>query len=189
LRCSSGRSVRVAQRLVKPTRMTSIIGIEAIRMLNEGTFRLKTVDEIGEMPFGRHSRKILVEVTTCSIREPIRVKNIARKVGLSEKQASLSLDCMVNRKDQVFTKFKEPDLIRYGMQYQRLRAPPRTGWLNEALMDLTYAIEELGESYLALKLERLFGSYDKLPWSYVPLIKYNEQPIYAQMQLQALRRI
>ena len=169
--------------------MAPIIGVEAIRMLNEGTFRLKTRDELDRMQFGRHSRRILHEVSTSQMVEPLRVKHIARKAGLSEKQASLSLDCMVNRREQVFTKFKEPDLIRYGMQYRGLRAPPRTGWLDEALTDLTYAIEDLGESYLALKLERLFGKYDKLPWSYVPLIKYNEQPVYAQMQLQVLRRV
>ncbi|MCX6648384.1 MAG: hypothetical protein NTV61_03230 [Candidatus Bathyarchaeota archaeon] len=174
---------------MKQARMTPIIGVEAIRMLNEGTFKLKTRDELDEMQFGRHSRRILDEVTTTPMIEPLRVKHIARRAGLSEKQASLSLDCMVNRKDQVFTKFKEPDLIRYSIQYQRLQAPPRTGWLNEALTDLTYAIEDLGESYLALKMKGLFGSYDKLPWSYVPLIKYNEQPIYAQMQLQVLRRV
>jgi len=167
--------------------MASIIGIEAIRMLNEGTFNLKTVDELEKMPFGRHSRKIIDEVVTCSPREPVMVKNIARKVGLSEKQASLSLDCMVNRRDQIFTKFKEPDLIRYGMRYQHLEASPKTGWLNEALDDLTVAIDELGESYLATKLDRLFGSYNRLPWNYVPLIMHNEQPIYAQMQLQIMR--
>jgi hypothetical protein len=169
--------------------MAAIIGVEAIRMLNEGTFKLRTVGELGEMQFGRHSRRILDEVSTTPMIEPLKVKNIARKAGLSEKQASLSLDCMVNRRDQVFTKFKEPDLIRYGIQYQRLQVPNRTRWLNEAMTDLTYAIEDLGESYLAIKLEALFGSYNKLPWSYVPLIKYNEQPIYAQMQLQVLRRI
>jgi hypothetical protein len=169
--------------------MAPIIGVEAIRMLNEGTFKLKTIDELDEMQFGRHSRKILDEVVTCSPREPITVKNIARRADLSEKQASLSLDCMVNRKDQVFTKFKEPDLIRFGMQYQRLQSPPRVGWFNEALTDLTWAIEDLGESYLALKLEHLFSNYDKLPWSYVPLIEFNNQPIYATMQLQVLRRI
>jgi hypothetical protein len=75
------------------------------------------------------------------------------------------------------------------MHYQRLQAPPPTGWMNEALTDLTYAIEDLGESYLALKLDHLFGNYDKLPWSYVPLIKYNNQPIYAGMQLQVLRKV
>ena len=169
--------------------MAPIIGVEAIRMLNEGTFKLKTRDELEDMQFGRHSRKILYEVTTKPVIEPLSVKKIARQAGLSEKQASLSLDCMVNRRDQVFTKFKETDLINYGIQYQQLAAPPKTGWLNEALTDLTYAIDDLGESYLAMKMERLFGSYDKLPWNYVPLIKYNEQPIYAQMQLQVLRRI
>lgn len=169
--------------------MAPIIGVEAIRMLNEGTFKLRTRDELESMQFGRHSRKILNEVTTKPVIEPLGVKKIAREAGLSEKQASLSLDCMVNRRDQVFTKFKETDLINYGIQYQRLTAPPKMGWLNEAFMDLTYAIEELGESYLALKMERLFGSYDKLPWNYVPLIKYNEQPIYSQMQLQFIRRL
>ncbi len=168
--------------------MAPVIGVEAIRMLNEGTFNLKTRGELEDMQFGRHSRKIIEEVSIRPIVEPLTVKQIARQADLSEKQASLSLDCMVNRRDQIFTKFKEPDLIRFGVEYQRLRAPPKTGWLNEALTDLTYAIEDLGESYLALKMERLFGSYDKLPWSYVPLIKYNEQPIYSQMQLQMMKR-
>jgi len=175
--------------LVDPGRMAPVIGFEAIKMLNEGTFKLKTRSELEGMQFGPHSRKILQEVSLSPINEPLRVKQIARRAGLSEKQTSLSLDCMVNRRDQVFTKFKDPDLIRYGMQYQRLPVPPRAGWLNEALTDLTYAIEDLGESYLALKLEGLFSDYDKLPWSYVPLIQYNEQPIYAQMQLQVLRKI
>lgn len=174
---------------MKKARMAPVIGFEAIRMLNEGSFKLRTVNELEGMQFGPHSRRILDEVITCSPREPITVKNIARRADLSEKQASLSLDCMVNRKDQVFTKFKEPDLIRYGMHYQRLQAPLPTGWMNEALTDLTYAIEDLGESYLALKLDHLFGNYDKLPWSYVPLIKYNNQPIYASMQLQVLRKV
>jgi len=169
--------------------LAPVIGVEAIRMLNEGTFNLKTKGELEDMQFGRHSRKILYEVTTKPVIEPLSVKKIARQAGLSEKQASLSLDCMVNRRDQVFTKFKEPDIIKYGIQYQQLTVPPKKGWLNEALTDLTYAIDELGESYLAIKMVRLFGSYDKLPWNYVPLIKYNEQPIYSQMQLQVLRWI
>jgi hypothetical protein len=169
--------------------MAPVIGFEAIKMLNEGTFKLRTRSELDEMQFGPHSRKILQEVSVTPINEPLKVKQIARRAGLSEKQTSLSLDCMVNRRDQVFTKFKEPDLIRYGMHYQRLQAPPRTGWLNEALVDLTYAIEDLGESYLALKLDGLFTNYDKLPWNYVPLIQYNSQPIYAQMQLQVLRKL
>ena len=169
--------------------MGPIIGIEAVRKLNEGSFTLMTPAELEEMPFGPHSRRILDEVSFSPIREPVKVKQIARKVGLSEKQASLSLECMVNRRDQVFTKFKDPDLIRYSMQAQSLRTPVRTGWLNEALNDLTVAIDELGESYLAMKLDRLFGSYNKLPWNYIPLIRFNEQPIYAQMQLQVLRKI
>jgi hypothetical protein len=169
--------------------MGPIIGIEAVKMLNEGSFTLMTPAELQEMPFGPHSRRILDEVSISPIREPVKVKLIARKVGLSEKQASLSLECMVNRRDQVFTKFKDPDLIRYSMQAQSLRTPVRTGWLNEALSDLTVAIDELGESYLAMKLDRLFGSYNKLPWNYIPLIMFNEQPIYAQMQLAAMKRI
>jgi hypothetical protein len=168
--------------------LAPIIGVEAIRMLNDGTFNLKTKSELEEMQFGRHSRRILDEVSTRPVVEPLSVKVIARQANLSEKQASLSLECMVNRKDQVFTKFKEPDLIRYGIQYQRLMDLPKKGWLNEALDDLTLAIEDLGESYLALKMERLFGSYNKLPWNYVPLIKYNDQPIYSQMQLLLMRR-
>lgn len=156
-------------------------------MLNEGSFNLMTPSELDVMSFGPHSRKILNEVTLSPIREPVKVKQIARKVGLSEKQASLSLECMVNRRDQVFTKFKDPDLIRYSMQAQSLRTPVRTGWLNEALCDLTLAINELGESYLATKLERLFSSYNKLPWNYIPLIRFNEQPIYAHVQLAAMK--
>ena len=169
--------------------MAPVIGFEAIKMLNEGTFNLKTRSELEDMQFGRHSRRIVDEVSIRPIVEPLTVKMIARQANLSEKQASLSLDCMVNRRDQIFTKFKEPDLIRFGVEYQHLMEPPRRGWLNEALDDLTVAIEDLGESYLAMKMQRLFGSYDKLPWSYVPLMKYNEQPIYSTMQLQVLRRI
>jgi hypothetical protein len=169
--------------------MGPIIGIEAVRKLNEGSFTLMTPAELDEMPFGPYSRRILDEVSISPIREPVKVKQIARKVGLSEKQASLSLECMVNRRDQVFTKFKDPDLISYSMQAQNLQTPIRTGWLNEALDDLTIAINELGESYLATKLDRLFGSYNKLPWNYIPLIRFNKQPIYAQMQLVALKRI
>lgn len=169
--------------------MAPVIGVEAIRSLNDGKFRLMTVDELKEMPFGCHSRKIINAVSTTPMVEPWKVKQIARKVGLSEKQASLSLECMVNRKDQVFTKFKDPDLITYKLQYQRLQTPERSGWLQEALEELTIAIDELGESYLARRLDRIFGSYDKLPWNYIPLIKYNQRPIYAQMQLQILRLI
>ena len=96
-------------------------------MLNEGSFNLMTTAELNEMPFGPHSRKILDEVSFSPISEPIKVKQIARKVGLSEKQASLSLECMVNRKAQVFTKFKDPDLISYSIQAQRLQTTVRTG--------------------------------------------------------------
>jgi hypothetical protein len=94
---------------------------------------------------------------------------------------------MVNRRDQVFTKFKDPDLITYQMQLQRLQTPLRSGWLQEALDDLTMAIDELGESTLAIRLDRIFGSYNKLPWNYIPLIKFRQQPIYAQMQLRIMR--
>ncbi|MCX6656802.1 MAG: hypothetical protein NTY03_17045 [Candidatus Bathyarchaeota archaeon] len=167
--------------------MAPVIGVEAIRALNDGTFTLKTMDELNEMPFGCHSRKILNEVSTTPMVEPWKVKQIARKAGLSEKQASLSLECMVNRRDQVFTKFKDPDLITYQMQLQRLQTPLKSGWLQEALDDLTIAIDELGVSTLAIRLDRVFGSYNKLPWNYIPLIKFKQQPIYAQMQLQIMR--
>jgi hypothetical protein len=169
--------------------MAPVIGVEAIRALNDGTFTLKTMDELNEMPFGCHSRKILNEVSTTPMVEPWKVKQIARKAGLSEKQASLSLECMVNRRDQIFTKFKDPDIITYQMQFQRLQTPVRTGWLQEALDDLTIAIDELGESTIAIRLERIFGSYNKLPWNYIPLLKFKQQPIYARMQLQVMKLI
>ena len=163
--------------------MVAVIGVEAIRMLNTGSFQLRTREEIEEMQFGPYSRRILNEVSIKPIDEPLRAGVIAKKIGLTEKQTSLSLECMVNRKDQVFTKFKDPDLLKYSMQYSTHRPAQGTGWFREAILDLDQAIDELGASYLAVRLDRMFSRYNKLPWNYVPLIKYKEEPIYAQMQL------
>ena len=169
--------------------MVAIIGVEAIRMLNTGSFQLRTREEIDGMQFGPYSRRILNEVYTKPIDEPLRAGVIAKKIGLTEKQTSLSLECMVNRRDQVFTKFKDPDILKYSMQYASNRPPQGNGWFREAILDLDQALDELGASYLAVRLERLFSRYNKLPWKYVPLIKYNEQPIYSQMQLNLLKII
>ncbi len=169
--------------------MVAIIGVEAIKMLNTGKFQLRTREEIGEMQFGPYSRRILNEFAVKPIDEPLRAGAMAKKIGLTEKQTSLSLECMVNRRHQVFTKFKDPDILKYSMQYARHPTPQGTGWFQEAILDLDEAIDELGESYLAVRLERLFSHYNKLPWNYVPLIVYNEQPIYSQMQLNLLRII
>ncbi len=169
--------------------MVAIIGVEAIRMLNTGKFKLKTREEIENMQFGPYSRRILNEVSSKPIDEPLRAGAIAKKIGLTEKQTSLSLECMIYRKDQVFTKFKDPDILRYSMQYANRGSPQGMGWFREAILDLDQAIDELGTSYLAMRIEGLFSRYNKLPWNYVPLIKYNEQPIYSQMQLNLLRII
>jgi len=169
--------------------MRSIIGVEALNRLSEGTFQLRTHKELEEMSFGPFARKILRDVVLSPIDQPIRAKEIAKKVGLTEKQANRSLEYMVNRKDQVFTKFKDPDVLQYSLKLSNNRVPNNVGWFREAIMDLDEAIEDLGESYLAIRLERLFSSYDKLPWNYIPLIKYHDKPIYCQMQLQILRMI
>jgi len=164
----------------------AITGVDAIRMLNEGGFPLRTKKELDELKFGEYSRRILDFVTQRPMYNTLRIKEIAKGADLSEKQASLSLGCMINRRDQVFTGFKDHDLAVFAAH-----KPLRNGWFNQALDELTYdiddlscAIDDLGNSRLA---EKVFGNYNKAPWHYVPLIKFNEIPIYAHAQLNFLK--
>jgi hypothetical protein len=157
----------------------AIIGVEALYMLDRGKFELRTREEAAELNLGKHARKIVDYVSAGPIGEPVRVDSIARIVGLSKKQAALALDCMVARRDPVFAKFKDSDVIEY------LRTPQRGGWMQEALRDLDVAITQLGESYLA---RRMFN-YGRMPWNYVPLIEKDGMPIYSNMQLNFLRNL
>jgi hypothetical protein len=157
----------------------AVIGVEALYMLDMGKFELRTREEVAELNLGKHARKIVDYASARPMGEPVRVDSVARTVGLSKKQAALALDCMVNRKNPVFTKFKDSDVIEY------LRKPQRGGWMQEALRDLDDAITQLGESYLARKM----FNYDRMPWNYVPLIEKDGMPIYSNMQLNFLRNI
>ncbi|MCX6820849.1 MAG: hypothetical protein NT016_02785 [Candidatus Aenigmarchaeota archaeon] len=152
----------------------AVIGVKALEALNRGKFELRTREDLDDLKLGKHARKIAEYASVGPIDKPVRVENIARNVGLSKKQAYMALECMVDRRDPVFAKFKDQDVIEY------LRTPPRAGWLHEALQDLTVAIDELGQK---------MPSYGKTSWNYVPLIEKNGMPIYSSMQLNFLRGI
>jgi hypothetical protein len=187
----------------------AVIGVDAIRMLNSDGFRLRTKEELYGMKFGKHAKDIIDYVAVRgSMDRPDTVESLSYHAGLSKKQGSMALDCMVNRKDQVFTKFKDSDILVFHKLYggrpteidYMLGFPPmgRKGWLNEALDELTEAIDELGgavdglnaavyelgESGLANKL---FGSPERQPWNYVPLISQNNIPVYENMKLRIIR--
>lgn len=168
----------------------SIVGVEALRMLDRGEFELKTLDQIDELNLGPHSMKLLHEAACRPLAEPVRAKEIYRRVGLTEKQASMTLEYLVNRVDvsggavdQLCTRYKDTDAIEFTRRYAELRAPARTSWLQEAIDDLTEDIDALGESYLARKL----WGRKNLPWNYIPLIKLGDTPVYAGMQLSTAR--
>lgn len=177
----------------------AVVGVKALQWLDTGRFPLRTMRELDDMHFGPYSEMILDELRGSSyIPEPLDVKAVARKVKLSEKQVYQSLTCMINRKDQVFTVFKDPDVLKYSMQCVGRKPRKKAGFMREALDDLTadiedlgLAVEQLGESPLAYRLERLMSGYNKLPGRYVPLIK-NERDgsaIFKDMRMPYINRL
>ncbi len=168
----------------------SIVGVEALRMLDSGEFELKTLDQIDQLNLGPHSTKLLHEAGCRPLSQPVRAKEIYRKVGLTEKQSNMTLEYLVNRVDvssgsvdQLCTRYKDTDAIEFTRQYPTLRTQSKKSWLQEAIDDLTEDIDALGESYLARKI----WGMKNLPWNYIPLIRHGERPIYAGMQLSANR--
>jgi len=164
----------------------SIVGVKALRMLDRGEFELKTLDQIDKLNLGPHSTKLLHEAARRPLSEPVRAKNIYRRVGLTAKQASMTLEYLVNRVDvsggaveQLCTKYKDTDAIEFTKRYEELRSLPRTSWLQQAIRALDEDIDALGESYLARKL----WGRKNLPWNYIPLVKLGDTPVYASMQL------
>jgi hypothetical protein len=155
----------------------AIVGVEGLRALNEGTFTLRTPEELRMEKNGKHAKGIVYEVTCLrSMSEPYTVEGVAKRVGISNKTASNALEGMTNRKEQMFTKFKTPDIADYVHNYD---THVGKSWLQEALDDLTVAIDQLGGSRMANKLFR--SNYDKLPWNYVPLMRINDMPVYSGM--------
>jgi hypothetical protein len=186
-----------------------ITGVEAIRLLNEDGFILRDKEELSRIKFGRHAQGIVNYVAERgSISQPDTVADLSYHANISKKQGMLALDCMVNRKDPVFTKFKDSDILMYSKLYCNPkgvhgRIPIQShyaqkSWLQEALDDLTMAIDdlggavdylneavhELGQSRVAY---RLFGNPEKERWNYVPLVKRNDIPVYENMRLRIIR--
>ena len=173
-----------------------VVGLGALHKLYTGQYTLRTMEELDGMQFGPYSRRILNEVAINPIDAPVRAGAVAKRVGLTEKLTAQALDCMVSRKDPVFTKFKDPDVLKYSIRLAMQPQPRKTGWFNEgiadlgvAIDDLGVAIDELGNSPLAVRLEKIFSRYNKMPWNYVPLVKKNGVAIYGDMQLRTTLNI